>query len=143
VIKHVFQYIALLKAPGVVTEDLFRDNAALKRLGFDYRNKPDAFSHTSQLAHMLHLYPVKHLLEIKSGVPLKYDEAVIHTALDALTPERLLCMWVSHAHSPDGMQTERWCVSAVLSWQCSCELLVDWVRLDPFQLLRLKLMRWT
>jgi secreted Zn-dependent insulinase-like peptidase len=114
VIKHVFQYIALLKAPGGVAEELFWDNAALKRLGFDYGSKPEAFSHTSQLAHMMQLYPVEHLLEIKSGVPLKFGEAEIQAALDALTPERLLCMWVSHAHSPDGMQTEKWCVSAVL-----------------------------
>ena len=46
-----------------------------------------------------------------SGVPLRYDEAVIRAQLDALTPEGLLCLWASHKHSTESMQTERWFAS--------------------------------
>jgi hypothetical protein len=49
--KHVFQYGALLKAPGGVTEDLFWDNAALNSLWIECRSMSEASSLTSQLAH--------------------------------------------------------------------------------------------
>ena len=108
VLNHVFQYIALLRAPEGIAQAQYDDNAALKRLGYDYRNKPGAFGYASNLAHLMHTYPLEHLLEVASGVPLKFDEAVIRAVLDALTPEGLLCMWASDGHDPEGMDTERW-----------------------------------
>ena len=123
VLQHVFQYIALLRGPGGVAEALYKDNAALRELAFNYRTKPEAFPYASNLAHMMHSYPLRHVLQVASGVPLKYDEAVLRGALDALTPEGLNCMWASHTHSEDGMDTERWCALAVslrMPWFSAC-----------------------
>ena len=47
-----------------VTEDLYEDNAALRNLAFNYRNRPDAFSYTSSIAHSMHSYPVEHVLQV-------------------------------------------------------------------------------
>jgi secreted Zn-dependent insulinase-like peptidase len=122
ILRHVFQYIALLNAPAGVTRALYDDNAALRELAFNYRNKPDAFSYTSGIAHMMHSYPTRHVLQVAGGVPLKFDEKVIRQELMALTPEGLMCMWASQAHDAAGMQTERWCgtLSEVLIRYVAC-----------------------
>lgn len=117
VLQHVFQYIELLRTPAGVTQALYDDNAALRKLAFNFQNKPEAFSYTSNLAHCMHSYPLRHLLQVTSAVPLKYDEAVIRAQLNALTVEGLMCMWVSQDHVNEDMATERWCAFA--SWN-SC-----------------------
>jgi secreted Zn-dependent insulinase-like peptidase len=112
VLQHVFQYIDLLRTPAGVTQALYDDNAALRKLAFNFQNQPEAFAYTSHLAHCMHSYPLQHLLQAASAVPLKYDEAAIRAELHALTVDDLVCMWVSHDHVDEGMETERWCAFA-------------------------------
>ena len=121
VLQHVFQYLELLKSKDGITQELYDDNAALRRLAFDYRVKPEAFSYTSNIAHLLHHYPVEHVLQVADGVPLKFDEAAIRAALDALAPEALMCMWVSHKHDASGMGIEPWCAGRLPFgvWPCT------------------------
>lgn len=108
VLTHIFQYIALLATPLGVSEDLFNDAAALSRLGFDYREHPNAFSYTSSLANLMHDYPTAALLLIRHHVMQKFDEGSIRKILECLNTEEAMVMWTSHHHSADGMDTEPW-----------------------------------
>jgi secreted Zn-dependent insulinase-like peptidase len=74
--RHAFQYLALLRAPGAITQAIHDDNAALRRLAFDYRERPDSFSYTSDLAATLQLRPPEHLLHALYHVPLEYRCAI-------------------------------------------------------------------
>jgi secreted Zn-dependent insulinase-like peptidase len=118
VLTFVFQFLALLRAPGAISEATFADNAALHALTFDYREKPDPFHYTSSLAHGMHLYPLRHLLQASSHVPLKWDEAAVRGVLDALRPEECNAMWVSQDHAEEGMETEEWCVHLAHARHC-------------------------
>ena len=109
VLRHIFHCIELLRAPGSISEALFNDNAALRRLDFNFRSLPKAFKYTSTLANAMHTYPLPHLLELAAGVPLRYDESAIRAALAALTVQDVNIMWVSDTHDEEGMLTERWC----------------------------------
>jgi secreted Zn-dependent insulinase-like peptidase len=110
VLTRIFQYIGLLAAASGISEELFNDAAALSKLGFDYREHPNAFSYTSNLANLMHDYPTTALLLIRHHVMQKFDESSIRKVLECLNPDEAIIMWTSHEHSADGMLTEPWCV---------------------------------
>lgn len=113
ILQRLFQYIGLLQGPGGVTQALYDDNAVLCRLRFDFRDHPAAFNYTSSLANLMHDYPADALLLVQQHVPLRFDEAVTRSMLDALAPADCSVMWASHVHTSDGMDTEPWCVLCV------------------------------
>lgn len=108
VLTHIFQYIALLATPEGISEELFEDAAALSKLGFDFREHPNAFSYTSNLANLMHDYPTTALLLIRHHVMQQFDEGSIRTVLDCLSPDDAMIMWTSHDHEAEGMLTEPW-----------------------------------
>ena len=108
VLTHIFQYIGLLRSPSGISEDLFNDAADLSKLGFDFREHPNAFSYTSNLANLMHDYPTTALLLIRHHVMQKFDEGSIRSILDCLNAEEAIIMWTSHDHSKEGMLTEPW-----------------------------------
>lgn len=114
ILQRVFQYVSMLRRPGGVSEALFKDNAALSRLRFDFRDHPAAFHYTSSLANLMHDYPAESLLLAQHHVPLQYDEALTRRILDALSPSNCSVLWASDTHSSDGMDVEPWCVRCVL-----------------------------
>jgi secreted Zn-dependent insulinase-like peptidase len=120
VLTRVFQYLALLRAPDGVRQELYEDAAALSRLSFDFREHPNAFAYTSSLANMMHDYPLHALLLVRHHVLQDFDAASIRAVLAALTPDQAMLLWASHNHSTDGMLTEKWCAPA------SCMLTIMW-----------------
>jgi len=111
VITHLFQYMALLRQEGGVSEARWADNAALKRLAFDFRDDPSASSYTQLLASEMHEGRGQHLLEAAYHVPLRCDLAATRAVLDCLTPAAALLMVASkrlEGDAGDAWQTEEW-----------------------------------
>lgn len=106
--RHVFQYIALLCAPGAVTHTLHDEVTALRRLAYDYRERPDPFSYTSSLASQLQLQPPAHVLHTMYHVPLDFSESAVRDLLAALGPESAMFLWTSHAFGDAVELTDEW-----------------------------------
>jgi secreted Zn-dependent insulinase-like peptidase len=108
VLTYIFQYFALLATPEGISQALFDDAAALSKLGFDFREHPNAFSYTSNLANLMHDYPTAALLLIRHHVMQRFDEGSIRKVLECLNADEAMIMWMSHEHVADGMLKEPW-----------------------------------
>ena len=108
VVNIVFRYIDKLKAPGGVCLPVFEEMQALSRLKFEYRDTMDPYQYVSSLAHGMQVYPLDSLLLCMYNVPLRYDEALIRSVVDDLTPEKARVMWSSKTLESACVLAEPW-----------------------------------
>ncbi|KAL6746748.1 insulinase-like metalloprotease [Haematococcus lacustris] len=117
----IFRYLALVRQSGVQSS-IHEEVAALRNLGFQYRDKQAPYSYTTSLASAMQHYPDKELLLALYHVPQDYDPALIQELLQEMTPEKARMMWSSKTLMDEAMETEPW-YGTRYSWQSLPE---DW-----------------
>jgi insulysin len=108
VVKVVFDYINLVKAPGGITEEIYKEMKEISLMKFNYRDKLDSYNYVSSLAHAMHVYDINTLLLSMYNVPNKFDPELVRSVLDDLTPERARVMWASKSLKKDCTEKEQW-----------------------------------